>query len=91
MKTTVSERGQIVIPKALRDQLGLGPGEVLECWEERGRLVAAKVKATDPVASVYGILKLDRSPDDLIAEMRGEDETAAPPRSRRAARSKARR
>ena len=42
MKTTVSERGQIVIPKQIRARLGLAPGQVLECWEERGRLVAAK-------------------------------------------------
>jgi AbrB family looped-hinge helix DNA binding protein len=35
MKTTVLEKGQIVIPKQLREQLGLGPGQVLECWEDR--------------------------------------------------------
>jgi AbrB family looped-hinge helix DNA binding protein len=30
MKTTVSEKGQVTIPKRLRDRLGIRPGEVLE-------------------------------------------------------------
>jgi AbrB family looped-hinge helix DNA binding protein len=28
MKATIDKAGRLVIPKALRDQLGLGPGEV---------------------------------------------------------------
>jgi len=28
MRTTIDKAGRLVIPKALRDQLGLGPGEV---------------------------------------------------------------
>jgi len=92
MKTTVSERGQIVIPKQLRTRLGLAPGQVLECWEERGRLVAAKAAMSDPVTSVYGILKLARSTDELIAELRGPaDEGLAKPRRRRSPRAQARR
>lgn len=71
VKTTVSERGHIVIPKELRARLGLDAGQVLECWEEAGRFVAAKAATTDPVASVYGILELGRPTDELLAEMRG--------------------
>jgi AbrB family looped-hinge helix DNA binding protein len=91
MKTTVLEKGQIVIPKQLRERLGLGPGQVLECWEEQGRLVAARAATADPVATVYGVLKLDRPTDDLIAALRGPvDERALPPRKRRPAHAKAR-
>jgi AbrB family looped-hinge helix DNA binding protein len=28
MKATIDKAGRVVIPKALRDQLGIGPGEV---------------------------------------------------------------
>jgi AbrB family looped-hinge helix DNA binding protein len=71
MKTTVSEKGQITIPKALRERLGIRPGQVLEVREERGRLVMSKRADVDPFTELTGILKVDRSSDELIAEMRG--------------------
>ena len=42
MKTTVSEKGQITIPKAVRERLGIVPGTVLEVGSEQGRLVACE-------------------------------------------------
>ena len=42
MKITVSEKGQVTIRKALRDRLGIQPGQVLDVREEAGRLVATK-------------------------------------------------
>ena len=42
MNATVSEKGQITIPKPLRDRLGIRPGEILDVREEAGRLVATK-------------------------------------------------
>lgn len=71
MKTTVSEKGQITIPKPLRDRLGIRPGHVLDFREEQGRLVATKATPEDPVESVYGILKLGRPTDDVITSLRG--------------------
>lgn len=70
--TTMSERGQIVIPKVLRDRLGLRPGQRLECREERGQLVAVKVVGDDPLDGVYGILKTRRGSDAAIDSMRGK-------------------
>lgn len=75
MKAIVSERGQVTIPKPLRDSLGIRPGQVLNFHEEAGRLVATKANADDPVESVCGILKLDKSTDELITELRGEPDT----------------
>lgn len=71
MKTTVSEKGQVTIPKALRDHLGLRAGDTLEFEEERGRLVARKAAQRDRVDAVYGILGQGRRTDALIEEMRG--------------------
>lgn len=68
----MSEKGQVTIPKALRERLGIAPGEVLEFGEEGGRLVARKSSERDPVDSLYGILKTDRSTDEMIAELRDE-------------------
>lgn len=72
MKTTVSEKGQVTIPKALRDRLGIRPGQVLDFREEKGRLVATKAAAQDSVEAVYGILKLGRSTDDTVNSLRGK-------------------
>jgi len=72
MKTTVSEKGQITIPKELRDRLGIRPGQVLEMREENGRLIATKATPMDPVESVFGILQLGRPTDELVAHLRGE-------------------
>ena len=93
MKVTVSEKGDIPIPKQLRERLGLSAGQVLECWEEHGRFVASKPLAVDPVASVYGILKLDRPTDPIIEELRGpvNEEPAPALRSRARASTKSKR
>lgn len=72
MKTVLSERGQVVIPKPLRVRLGLRPGQQLECREVKGRLVLEKANGpADALKSVYGILKLGRSTDELINGLRG--------------------
>lgn len=72
MKSTVSERGQVVIPKALRERLGIRAGEVLDFEARGGRLIVTKVVQTDPLDEVYGILKMNRTTDELIDMMRGE-------------------
>lgn len=38
MRTTIDRVGRIVVPKALRDSLGLAPGQPLEISERDGRL-----------------------------------------------------
>jgi AbrB family looped-hinge helix DNA binding protein len=75
MKASVSEQGQVTIPKEPREKLGIRPGAILELSEENGRLVA--VRATeDPVEDVYGILDLGRSTDEYLEEVRGPADTA---------------
>jgi AbrB family looped-hinge helix DNA binding protein len=71
MRATVGERGQITIPKPLRDRLGLKPGQRLEVTEEDGRVILVKDVSTDPILRAYGILTLPASVDTIIEEMRG--------------------
>ena len=71
MKAIVSEKGQVTIPKRLRDQLGIKPGQILDFEEERGKLVARKLIEEDAFDRVYGILKGQGRTDDWIEEMRG--------------------
>ncbi len=71
MRTKVSEKGQITVPKALRDRLGIRPGDELDLIDDGGRLVASKALPDDPVASVYGILGTNLDTDQIIEDMRG--------------------
>jgi antitoxin PrlF len=54
MKTVVSEKGQITIPKALRDKLGIRPGTILDFEDEQGRLVARKRSEDDVIRKWRG-------------------------------------
>ncbi len=73
MLSTVSEKGQITVPKPLRERLGIRPGDQLEILEEGGRLVLTKtLGGGDPVDAAYGILSLDVSTDEAIRALRGE-------------------
>jgi AbrB family looped-hinge helix DNA binding protein len=71
MKAIVSEKGQVTIPKRLREQLGIRPGQVLEFSEENGRLVAVKSLPSDSIDSMYGILSLGKTTNMVMRELRG--------------------
>jgi len=71
MKATVSEKGQVTIPKALRSRLGIRPGAVLDFEAEGGRLVARKAQTADPIDAAWGVLDLPESVDKFIEQARG--------------------
>ncbi len=71
MKAIVAERGQVTIPKALRDKLGIRPGTALEFTARNGSLVATKAE-TDPVSHVFGCLGRKIDTDRFIRELRGD-------------------
>jgi AbrB family looped-hinge helix DNA binding protein len=50
MKTRVSTKGQVVIPRAVRDKLALRPGDPLETRIEAGRiiLIPTRKRSTNP-------------------------------------------
>ena len=70
MKAIVAERGQVTIPKKLRDRLGIIPQTVLEFHEEHGKLIAVKATEKDPVARVLGCLDLKKGTDAIMDELR---------------------
>ena len=58
MNAVLSEKGQVTIPKAIREGLGLVPGSVLDFQAAQGRIVMSKVLAQDPIQSWRGKGKL---------------------------------
>ena len=73
----VSQRGQVTIPKHLRDQYGLHHDVEIDVRPtEEGLLILKKNKPEHPVDRVYGILGQgalgkDATVDDYIEDMRG--------------------
>jgi AbrB family looped-hinge helix DNA binding protein len=65
MKSVVSEKGQVTIPKALRDRLGLRAGTSLDFQAEGGRLVATKAIDEDVFRKWRG---RGRLPDGLSVD-----------------------
>jgi AbrB family looped-hinge helix DNA binding protein len=73
MKRVVSEKGQVTIPKAIREKLGLRPGTLLEFRAEGGRLVGTKAVAEDVFRKWRGAGRLPRgaSVDEHLNRSRG--------------------
>lgn len=73
MKAVVAERGQVTIPKPIRDRLGIRPKTVLEFHEDRGRVIAVKVGKQDPVGRVMGTLNIPGGTGEVMRQLRGPD------------------
>ncbi len=72
MKAVVSEKGQVTIPQKIRTRMGILPGQVLEFYEEDGRLVAVKDTGDDSLQSAFGVLKKTGvRTEDFMRRIRG--------------------
>jgi len=72
MEATVAERGQITLPKAVRDALGLTKGTLLKVELDAGRIILSK-NVDDAVSRARGRFKLPPgvTTDDVMRELRG--------------------
>lgn len=55
--TRMSRNGQVVIPKEIRDRLGLQPGEALIASDVEGRIVLAPARSESLRAEFESIMK----------------------------------
>lgn len=82
MAATVTEDGQVAIPKSVRDLLGIGPGDAVEFLETPdGKVVIAPVGKAAPVSSekrkgrftaLLGHAGPGPSTDEIMALTRGD-------------------
>ena len=79
MSTTITSKGQVTIPKPVRDRLNLKPGNKVDFelgadgWfvlVKAGKRAAAPVKG--PFDRIRGILKSDMTTDEIMVLMRGD-------------------
>jgi len=59
----VTQKGQVTIPKEIRDSLGIGGGSVLHFFAEGERIVGIKIN--DDLESVYGAVEHNKGPIDF--------------------------
>lgn len=76
MITTLDKFGRVIIPKRLREHLGINSETTLNISEEDERIVIELVKEKEPVVDREGILvftgKLDKKSSDLIKSDRNK-------------------
>lgn len=78
MRTTVSTKGQVVVPSSIRRKLGLQPGDSLEATVEGRRIVLTPRKVRprkariirDPVTGLLTLTAGPQSPKLTSAEVR---------------------
>jgi AbrB family looped-hinge helix DNA binding protein len=84
MKATVTSKGQVTIPLAIRRKLKLRQGTVLEFDEQVDHLKATKAVDVERMRSVIGIAKNElagKTGREWMDELRGPVDT--PPNKRR--------
>ena len=75
MPTTVTSKGQVTIPKPVRDYLGLEPGSAVEFELIEGRVIIAKVGSKRPVSRferLLGCAGPGMSTEEIMEMSRGD-------------------
>ncbi len=66
---TVTEKGQVTIPRAIRKKLGIEAGTRLRFETDGDKLIAIKETVQDPVSAVFGAAG-HRSTDKIMERLR---------------------
>lgn len=68
----ISKRGQVTIPKTLRDAFGMKPNvDVMITPAQDGLLIQKRTATKHPVDRIYGILAGGGRTNDYIEKIRG--------------------
>lgn len=67
----ITEKGQVTIPKPIRERFGLTPGSEVRFVEKDHKVVLEKAQGQDVWDKYYGYLKLNMRTDDAMRLLRG--------------------
>ena len=68
----VTSKGQVTIPKKVREALGIGPRSEVDFVEENGRVYLVKKSKENPYESLLGSATIKMTTDEIMALTRGE-------------------
>jgi AbrB family looped-hinge helix DNA binding protein len=73
MATKITSKGQVTVPKRVRDHMGLRPGDAVDFVETGGQVHLVKAPNQGAFSAHRGYLKdlAGRDPDDLVDRLRG--------------------
>ncbi|MBP1912207.1 AbrB/MazE/SpoVT family DNA-binding domain-containing protein [Thermococcus stetteri] len=67
----VSSKGQIVLPKSIREKLGINPGDEVEVLDFGNEIVIVPIKKD---VRLRGLVKFGKSVREILKETRAEEE-----------------
>lgn len=67
----ITQKGQVTIPKDIREKLGVKPGSSVRFKVIEGKCVVEKEVKENRIGKWVGYLKSKRRTDELIRELRG--------------------
>ena len=74
LESPITARGQTTLPKAVRDALGVRPGDRVRYFVVDGEV---RMRAVRPIQRLFGVLRYDGPPVTLDDMQRGIAEAAA--------------
>lgn len=76
-RATLTSKGQITIPREVRERLGLAQGDVIEFSVENGKMVVRPLRVGDnpfmPYAGAVGGFESIAEVNDWLSELRDDD------------------
>ncbi|MFB6209370.1 MAG: AbrB/MazE/SpoVT family DNA-binding domain-containing protein [Candidatus Nanohaloarchaea archaeon] len=69
---SVTEKGQVTIPKKVREYAGIHHGDELEFVIEEGEIKVRKKKEENPFSRWKGKMDTDKTTEEIMEELRGE-------------------
>jgi len=73
MATKITSKGQVTVPKRVRDRMGLRPGDAVDFVEKGGQVHLVKAPKQGAFSAHRGFLKdlAGADPDHLVKRLRG--------------------
>ncbi|MFB6244860.1 MAG: AbrB/MazE/SpoVT family DNA-binding domain-containing protein [Candidatus Nanohaloarchaea archaeon] len=70
--TSVTEKGQVTIPKKIRQNLGIEPGDELNFEIDGDSLRVEKDVGENPFSKWEGYLDTGKTPEEIMRDLRGD-------------------